>query len=168
MNPIDNITKDIKIQTLKNWFSTFARKRFNKDYATSNLGFRKRTSKRAKTSSEIVVKTGQTKKQFLSTAKYDSNGDLSFTVPNYTRAKRWYLFETTKEISDELKRILQYLLKVTKLRGSALDRVANGILKKRLEQRKMFTVPKSVYEELSTITDKEIQNSVNQIKQIGE
>ena len=156
---IDEFTKQFKEKYLS--------KRFQKSYAYNQLNYRRR-SKLHKGDS-IAVKSGETKKQFQVTFRSTPSG-ITASVPNYTKARSWkvpfFIYAKDHQVAMLLERFASYsveqLMKILRqfLPGWPIQRIRRLIyeFKKSQRQPKWFNAEKSVYEEISTISDSEVSN----------
>ena len=151
----------------KRFKEKYLQKRFEKNYAYSELNYRRRS--RIYKGETIAVKSGETKKQFLVSFRSTPNG-ISATVPNYTKAKSWkvpfFIYSKNHQVAMLLEKFASYsvkeLLKVLRqlLPGWPIQRIRRLIynFKKSQRQPKWFNAEKSVFDEISTIADGEVNN----------
>jgi len=117
----------------------------------------------------IAVKTGETKKQFEVTFRTTPNGIVA-TVPNYTKAKSWkvpfFIYARNHQVAMLLEKFADYnveqLLKMLRqlLPGWPVQKIRRLIyqFKKSQRQPKWFNAEKSVYDELCTLADSEVNS----------
>jgi len=145
----------------------YLQKRFEKNYAYNQLNYRRRS--RLHKSDSIAVKSGETKRQFQMTFRSTPTG-ISVTVPNYTKAKSWkvpyFIYAKNHQVAMLLEKFANYsvneLLKVFRqfLPGWPVQKIRRLIynFKKWQRQPRWFNAEKSVYDEISTIADTEVNN----------
>ncbi len=159
-------------EVFKKFIKHFAPRRFNYTYAVNVLKFRPRKNQRLKKANIICLKKGNTKRQYLNPIV--TKKGIKWSIPNYTRAKKWKL--PPRKFPRAYSAIMterNYWRAVSLLKKAmpAIDfavakRMVSWFFKEREKPRKTFTTKKSVYEELSTVLDSEIQACANKLKNL--
>jgi len=171
----NEIKNRISKEFLKEFNQKYLQKRFEKSYAYSTLNFRKRAPLHK--GNKIIYKTGATKNQLFATLRIDASGNIKFDIPNYTKAKSWkvpyFIYQRNPQIQKLLEKIefLSFRSAYQLLRSVLGSWSAQRIylfLKKYFTKSKKprwFNTQKSVAEELSTITNSEINSICKSISE---
>ena len=162
-----NIRQQIIDEFVKRFREKYLQKRFEKNYAYNQLNYRRRS--RMHKGDSIAVKSGELKKQFQATFRSTPSG-MTANVPNYAKAKSWkvpfFIYAKNHQVAMLLEKFANYsvneLLKVLRqlLPGWPIQKIRRMIyqFKKWQKQPRWFNAEKSIFDEISTISDSEVNS----------